>query len=152
MTVWTKYQDMPEVSKGYSLSHAHKFYKKKTGSKIEKALYREICCAFNKALIADALEGRVVKLPHSMGSMWVKKYQADPENPPIDLNASKLAGKKIYHLNFHSDGYAAKWVWSKRNNLVTNLIYYSFHATRANSRSLAKVMKQPEGHKRFFGT
>ena len=141
---------MPEVSKGYSLTHAHKFYKEKTGDDISRSDYRAICCAFNKAIVEEALEGKVVKLPHRMGSLWVKKYKMDPNKPNIDLNESKKAGEVIYHLNFHSDGYNARWAWSKRNNLVTNLIYYSFHATRANSRALAKVMKQPDGHKRYF--
>jgi len=141
---------MPEVSKGYSLNHAYKFYKDKYGDDIDKATYRAVCCAFNKEVINQALEGKMVKLPHRMGSIWVKKYQIDPDNPPIDLNESKKAGKVIYHLNFHSDGYTARWAWSKRNNLVTNLIYYSFHATRANSRALAKIMKDPGGHKRYF--
>lgn len=141
---------MAEVSKGYSLSHAYKFYKDKHGGDVDKDTYRQVCYAFNKMVIDDALEGKMVKLPHRMGSIWVKKYKVDPDKPYVDLNESKKAGKVIYHLNFHSDGFQARWAWSKRNNLVTNMIYYSFHATRANSRALAKVMKEPNGHKRYF--
>ncbi len=141
---------MPEVSKGYSLTHAHAFFKKRHDVDIDRKTYRSVCYAFNKMLIEDALEGKMVKIPHRLGTIWVKKYKIDPDNPPIDLNETKKAGKIIYHLNFHSDGYTARWAWSKRNNLVTNLIYYSFKATRANGRALAKILKQPNGYKRYF--
>ena len=141
---------MPKIKEGFGLDHAYEFFKKKHGLDIDKKTFRKVCYAFNKSVVEDALEGKMVKLPHRMGALWVKKYKIDYDNPPIDLNESRKAGKIIYHLNFHSDGYTARWAWSKRNNLVTNMIYYSFHATRANSRALAKVMKQEGGHKRYF--
>ncbi|GAF94056.1 unnamed protein product [marine sediment metagenome] len=68
----------------------------------------------------------------------------------VDLNETRLAGKTIYHLNDHSDGFMSRWVWSKRNNLMRNLVYYSFTATRANKRELAAHMKRPDGHKKYF--
>lgn len=141
---------MAKVKKGYSLDHAYQFFKKKHGINMDKKTYRELCYAFNKMLVDDILEGKMTKLPHRLGSLWIKKYQIDPNNPPIDLNETKRTGKIVYHLNFHSDGFSAKWAWKKRNNLVTNLIYYSFQTTRANSRALARVMKEEGGHKRYF--
>lgn len=145
---------MPRLAKGkgYSLDHAHRFFQQKYKGKwsIDRQTYRNICYAFNKMLVEGIINGRVEKLPHSMGELWVKKYKIDYDNPPIDLNESRKAGKVIYHLNFHSDGYQCRWAWSKRNNMVKNLIYYSFKASRANGRAVAQVMKQPKGHKRYF--
>lgn len=141
---------MPGVNKGYSLSHAYDFYKKKHGAKVDKSTYRKICYAFNKSVCEDVLEGKMVKLPHRLGSLWIKKFQVNPDKPPIDLNETKKAGKIVYHLNFHSDGWCARWSWSKLNKLVSNLIYYSFTPSRENSRAVAAVMKQPDGHKRYF--
>ena len=141
---------MAEVSKGYSLNHAFQFYKDKYGTDIDKATYRKICYAFNKMMVEEALAGSMVDFPHSMGSLWIKKYEMDLDKPNIDLNESKKAGKIIYHLNEHSDGFNGRWSWSKRNNLVTNLIYYSFHATRENRRKCAAEFKKPNGHKKYF--
>ena len=142
---------MGRITHGYGLDHAYKFFKKKYAkTKVTRETYRKICCDFNKMIVADAIEGKTVPLPYSMGSLWIKKYEIDYDNPPIDLNESRKAGKKVYHLNFHSDGYIAKWAWTKRNNLITNLIYYSFRVTREHSRAVAQIMKQPNGHKRYF--
>ena len=141
---------MARISNGYGLDHSYKFYKNKYKKGVSRELYRKICYDLNRMIVEDALEGKVVSLPHSMGSLWIKKYQTDLDNPPIDLNESKKRGKRIYHLNEHSDGYQGRWSWHKYNNAITNKIYYSFTATRANKRAVSKVFKQPGGHKRYF--
>lgn len=141
---------MPGVSKGYSLTHAYKFYKEKHGNNVDQATYRKICCEFNKKVCELVLKGRVVKLPHNVGDLWIKKIQTNWEKPRIDLNETKKRGKTIYHLNEHSDGWWARWYWTRFNNRITNVIFYSFHPTRANSRAVAAIMKQKDGHKRYF--
>ena len=141
---------MPDVSKGDSLSHAFVFYKDKHKSNVSKKEYRDICCAFNKKIVDVALTGRVVKLPFRMGEIWIKKIKTNWDNPPIDLNESKKQGKTIYHLNMHSDGWWARWYWTRTNSRISNVTYYSFDATRDNSRAVAKIMKTPGGYKRFF--
>ena len=143
---------MPRLAKenGYGLDHAYKFFKKKHGKLVERELYRKICYDLNKMIVDNVVEGRVVHLPHAMGSLWAKKFEVNYEKPPVDLNETKKAGKTIYHLNHHSDGFMAKFTWSKRNNLIANLIYYSFKPTKANSSKISQVMKQPDGHKRYF--
>lgn len=146
---------MAEVKEGYSLTHAYKFYKEKFKDrwdkyKVSKQTYKDICKDFNKMLIEEATTGKGVKLPHSLGMIWVKKFKINWNKPPVDLNASKREGKKIYHLNEHSDGWCAGWKWTKRNQAITNLIYYSFSPTWTNSRLVASIMKSGNGHKRFF--
>lgn len=141
---------MPDVKEGYSLKHAYKFYKEKHTEDIDLSTYRKICCDFNKQIVEHILKGSVVKIPHSLGNLWIKKIQTNWEKPRIDIQNTKKYGKKIYHLNEHSDGWWARWYWSKNNNLITNVTYYSFHPTRDNSRAVSAIMKQKEGHKRFF--
>ena len=70
---------MPRLAKGkgYSLDHAYKFYKEKHGNKVDRKKYRDICYEFNKLLVDDVIEGKIVKLPHRLGSLWVKKYKVD---------------------------------------------------------------------------
>jgi hypothetical protein len=146
---------MAQVKEGYSLTHAFKFFKEKHKARgkaynIDRQTYRNICKDFNQLVVNEVLSGKGVKLPHNMGMLWVKKFKINWENPPVDLNASKKAGKKILHLNHHSDGWCAGWKWSKRNQTISNLIYYSFKPVWGNSRRVAKIMKEEDGHKRFF--
>lgn len=140
---------MASVKKGYSLTHAYKAFKEKHGNLVTLTEYRKICVEFNKRIVSNALTGRVVKLPYGIGDFWIKKIQTDWEKPRLDLNETKIQGKKVYHLNEHSDGWWARWYWTK-NHRIPNMKLYSFQPTRGNSRAVAKIMKQPEGHKRFF--
>lgn len=141
---------MAEVSKGYSHTHCHAFYRAKTGNKIDKALYRKICQAFNKKLVEAIVAGRVVSLPHGLGTMWIRKFQTNWDKPRLNLPETKRIGKKVYYDNMHSDGWWARWYWSRVVSTNVNLQYYSFHATRKNARLVSAVMKQPDGHKRYF--
>jgi hypothetical protein len=146
---------MASVKKGFSLSHCFTFYKKKHEGrgekyKITKKEYRDICCAFNEKLTKCVLTGRVFALPHGLGKFSVKKVETNWTAPPVDFHATKLAGKTILHLNDHSDGYWARWKWTKRSRHTTNMIYYSFNPTRANARAISAAMKVPGGHKKFF--
>tara|TARA_R110000764_G_scaffold168246_2_gene255504 strand:+ start:316 stop:759 length:444 start_codon:yes stop_codon:yes gene_type:complete len=146
---------MASVKKGFSLSHCFTFYKKKhekrgANYKVSKKEYRDVCCAFNKKLTETILTGRIFSIPHGLGDFCVRKFETDWEKPPVDLRASKLAGKQIFHLNDHSDGFWARWYWKRACTRTTNLIYYSFAPSRANSRAIATAMKKPGGHKMFF--
>lgn len=141
---------MAKVSKGYSLEHAYKAYKKKYNSDITYKQYRQICYKFNKMLVKEVLDGKTQKLPHGMGMLWIKKFKMNYDNPPIDFKATVEAGKTIYHLNDESDGYCGRWTWSKRNNLATNMIYYSFQPSWSNKRACAAEFKKPNGYRKFF--
>lgn len=57
--------------------------------------------------IADDNDG--FKLPNGMGYIVVGKYK--PSKPAVDVKKTIQAGKKIYHLNLHTDGYAVKLFW-----------------------------------------
>lgn len=146
---------MPRIKNGYSLTHAYKYFKKKykdrsDSYKITEKQYKTLCKAFNESVIDLALEGKGVKLPHSLGMLWVKKFKMNWDKPPIDLNATKKEGKIIYHLNAHSNGWCARWQWTRRNQDVRNLIYYNFDMTKTNKQRIPPIMKQENGYKRFF--
>lgn len=141
---------MSEVSKGYSLTHCHKFYKEKTGDKLSIREYRDICCAFNKAVTEELLTGRPVHLPHSMGVMWIKKVKTNWEKLKVNFQETKKLGSTVYHDNSHSDGWWGRWNWTKYNKSTTNSIYYVFTPTRKNSRLISAAFKEKGGHKRFF--
>jgi hypothetical protein len=142
------------VKEGYSLTQAYKFYKnlhfsKGESYKVSMMLYKDICRDFNQMVVEKVLQGKGVRLPHSMGMLWIKKFKINWDKPPVDLNATKQAGKVIYHLNEHSDGYCGRWQWTKRNQAISNLIYYSFKPTWHNKKKIPKIFKEG-GHKKFF--
>jgi len=147
---------MAQVKKGFSLTHAFKFYREKYGKpkggdyKIDNKTYRTICQDFNKALVAKALTGSGVKMPFGIGKLWIQKFKINWDKPPIDFNATKLAGETRYHLNLHSDNFCARWKWDKKNRNMTNLIYYSFKPTDTNSELASAEMRKEDGHKKFF--
>lgn len=145
---------MPTVKKGYSLMQAYTFYRKKyenDKNKVLKKMYIDICQDFNKMLMEEAMnKPSGVKLPFSMGTIWVKKFKISWKNPPIDLAESKRLKKKVYHINHETDEWCCRWKWSKRNNLITNLIYYSFTPSRKNARTLSKHFRQNNNHRKYF--
>jgi len=137
-----------------TLTHAYKFYKEKYKDQPEYKLtaseYKALCYDYNKRASAKVLEGEIVFVPYSLGQVYIKRRETNYARPGIDWVESKKAGVRIYHMNFHSDGWRCRWHWSKRNNLITNLIYYSFKPSRANDRLLAAIMKVKDGYKRYF--
>jgi hypothetical protein len=141
---------MAEVNKGYSLTHCWEFYREKTKDKISRILYRKICCDFNKLITEAALNSKAVKLPHFAGRLWIKKCRTNWEHPKVDFYETKKRGKTIYHDNEHSSGWWARWNWNKYTRVVHNTVFYKFVATRKMCRTLAVVMKQPDGYKKFF--
>ena len=76
---------MPQITNGYGLDHAYKFYKNKFKGKpkfdVTKKDYRAICCDFNKLLVADVLDGKMMNIPHSLGTIWAKKFQLATPHP-----------------------------------------------------------------------
>ena len=137
-----------------TLTHAYKFYKakykKEFGRKISSKEYKDVCYAFNQKVSQGALDGKLMYLPFSMGSLRIKRKEVNYEKPAIDWKATKDEGKVLYHMNHHSDGWRAVWKWSKMNNLIANLVVYSFTASRDNKRAVAKIMKQKNEYRRYF--
>lgn len=145
---------MPKVLKGYSLMQAYTFYRKKyekDTNRVLKETYIDICQDFNKMLMQEAMtKPSGGKLPFSMGTIWVKKFRINWNTPPIDLGESKKQKKKVYHINHDSEEWCCRWKWTKRNNLMTNLIYYSFTPTRKNSRTLSAHFRKDNNHRKYF--
>jgi len=146
---------VPEVSKGYSISHAYKFYKDKhfpkgENYKISKRAYRDMCCDFNKMLVEDAFEGKIVKLPFKMGRIRIKKYEIVYSKLKIDIRKTKETGTTHYLLELPEDGYLAKWAWNRLRSVSHHVVYYTFKPTWSNARRLRKFIKQKDIHKRFL--
>jgi len=102
--------------------------------------------------------GEDAKLPWGLGSFRIVKKKPkysviDPKtgkehvNLPIDWKSTKELKKKVYHLNYHTDGYRCKWFWIRKNSRIHKCEIWSFKFSRTTSRALkAQLYKDPIYH------
>ena len=60
--------------------------------------------------------------------------------PNIDYKTSKEEGKKIYHLNEHSNGYKYRLYWTKIPRTFPKRYMYQIQFVRDNKRHLAQLI------------
>lgn len=98
---------------------------------VKRELYNKINKTFNKHIFLELLKGDVFKAPSRVGYFSLIKVKSPNLVDPI---SSKKYGRKIFYDNFHSDGYAVKIYWDKRNANFRNKIYWRFKLVRSNTR------------------
>ena len=111
---------------------------------IDYTTYRAVVEAFNKKTVLDILfNAGEIKLPYRLGSLRIqkKKMKFDTSKMKIDWQATRAAGKRVFHMNDHRDNYRYRWYWRKKDVIVQNKSLYSFEASRANKRELARLLK-----------
>ena len=90
---------------------------KTMGAEVPYKLYTAILHAMCQIILEHVLErSEGFKMPYGLGFIQVGKYlpkQLTPKSLSIDYKATREYGKKIYHLNEHSDGYKYRLYWSK---------------------------------------
>jgi len=65
---------------------------------------------------------------------------------PIDWPKTNKAGKKIYLLNAHTDGYRFKWTWISKDARLYQHDIWVFKPSRVSSRKLAEYLKKPNSN------
>jgi hypothetical protein len=112
---------------------------------VEYNVYRKVCEEYNKEVVKHIIENAYeYKLPKRLGSIRIRKIKSKlisggPKR--IDWKLTKEYGKKIYHLNMHTDGYYYRWMWHKKTALFTNKSAYSYTPMRKDKRRMAKLLK-----------
>lgn len=136
------------------LKEAYKLYKIEKAKTKEKPVrfstFIKICELANKEIVERCLEGDTVNFPHGVGMLSIKKRKTNYNNLKIDYKATAEEGKKIYHTNLHSDGYYALFVWKKNLFSIHNAYWYKFKIAWGNKSKVAKVLKEPKGHLKFY--
>lgn len=82
-------------------------------------------------------------MPCGLGYVQIGKYQPkhyDDRSLSVDYKASKIYGKRIYHLNEHSNGYKYRLHWSKVPMTFKARYQYQLSLVRANKRYLAQLI------------
>jgi len=129
-------------------TYPHRYNEKNKFYCTEKQ-YKEISRDFFE-LISELIinDGFVFKLPVRIGEISVVKFRSKKKS--IDWKLTNLLygeenkvseeKKRVYHNNYHSEGYAARWWWDCSRWLKYNQLY-RFKPTRYNNRYLTKKIK-----------
>ena len=83
------------------------------------------------------------KMPYGLGFIQVGKYRPknlDIHSLSVDYKSSDMYGKRIYHLNEHSDGYKYRLYWSKIPRTFPDRYKYQLGFVRQNKRRLAQLI------------
>lgn len=99
------------------------------------------------------------KLPWGLGNFAVTKKKrqrivklpdgTEKINLPVDWKKTKEAGKYIYHMNFHTNGYKFKWKWFIGSARFYKCDVWSFKPSRVSSRMLKHYIMQ-EGYQHKY--
>ena len=125
----------------------YKMYKEKSKHKVDYELYKKINLTANTFLSEKILEGKRIKLPFGLSDVFINKYKQELKskdgklNLPIDWKKSKELGKRVYHLNHHTDGFTFKWFWAKSEAKFKFKELWAFKAVRKNTRAIKKILK-----------
>lgn len=111
---------------------------------VDYGLYRRILdemCVVILEHILNASEG--FKMPYGLGFIQIGKYRPknlDSESLSVDYKTSNELGKRIYHLNEHSDGHKYRLYWSKLPRTFPDRYKYQLKLVRQNKRKLAQLI------------
>lgn len=101
----------------------------------------ECMCKTILETLQDAADG--FKMPSGLGYIRIGKYRPKSytsKSLSVDYKASKKYGKRIYHLNEHSNGYKYRLFWSKQPYTFSDRYKYQLVFLRANKRRLAQLI------------
>lgn len=118
--------------------------------------YAEWCniiYTFNYAFRDHALEtGFKARFPFGFGDFCVtkfkpKKFKLNNKGEeviglPVDWKKTREAGKKIYHMNFSTEGFKFRWLWDASTARFPKADVWSFKPSRISSRLINHYIKQ----------
>lgn len=122
--------------------------------------WKNIIYSFNESVRDYILEtGEKVKLPFGFGEFSINKKKnkafKDVDGKfkvvlPIDWKKTREKGKKIYNLNYHTEGFYFGWVWFKKTSTIRFREIWYFKASRPTSRLLAHYLKIDEKYQHLY--
>lgn len=115
--------------------------------------WSNIIYSFNYGMRDYALEtGEIIKFPWGLGELVIskkksRKFITDPQgiervNLAIDWAKTRKLGKKIYHLNHHTNGFRFKWKWFSYTARFKYHKMWVFKPSRVSSRLITHYINQ----------
>lgn len=132
-----------ESKKGYTIADIYRAFRK-ARKDVEYSRFKRVLDAFNKTIGEDILErSRAFKMPYGLGTICIVKYKPKTytdKSLSVDYKTSKEEGKRIYHLNEHSNGYKYRLFWSKLPQTFPARYKYQLRLVREKKRHLAQLI------------
>lgn len=111
---------------------------------VDYSLYKRILDEMCNVILEHVLKrSEGFKMPYGLGFIQVGKYRPknlDIHSLSVDYKSSDIYGKRIYHLNEHSDGYKYRLYWSKIPRTFPDRYKYQLGFVRQNKRRLAQLI------------
>ena len=111
---------------------------------VDYSLYKRILDEMCKIILEYVFErSEGFKMPFGLGFIQVGKYRPKSltqQSLSVDYHASKEYGKRIYHLNEHTEGYKYRLYWSKLPRTFPDRYKYQLSLVRQNKRRLAQLI------------
>ncbi len=133
------------------------FCKKHPESNIDYKTWENVIYKFNHNLRDYLLEtGKKVKTYRGIGDFAVKRRkmkkivnygEGDKIKLPIDWKKTKELGKRVYHFNYHTDGFRFAFKWFIPSSRVKFSSLYVFKPYRDSSRLIKKYIDNGYGDK-----
>jgi hypothetical protein len=137
-----------ETKGSLKIADMYKLYKSTAENPVTLKKYKEIAIACNIEFIRMVIEeGREVRMPY-LSTLSIRKSKRY-RKPVFDFAHFNKTGEQKFILNEHSDGYKAKFYWSKSRIPLKGKCVYSFRATRDNCRALVPELKKFNGHTKY---
>jgi hypothetical protein len=113
---------------------------------VSYSVYKEITTRYFKKVANHLFEGGNFKIPYQLGILQIIKKKIYVSSQvkyasSIDWQKTVKYGKKIIHLNEHSNGYKYLFMWDKAGAKRVNISKYRFVPTRQLKRYLAQLIK-----------
>lgn len=111
---------------------------------VDYGLYKRILDTMCSIILEHILNGSEgFKMPYGLGLIQIGKYKPKTltaQSLSVDYKASNEYGKRIYHLNEHSNGYKYRLYWSKIPRTFPDRYKYTLGLIRQNKRKLAQLI------------
>ena len=136
-----------KVKNPVNLTGIYSEYVKEFGDANPQSQFINVCDDFYKQMVDNILAGKTFAMPFGIGKIEINKEQDIDKRINhrlnIDWKAYLETGKKVIHLNEHSNGYSYKILWKPKTKLKNAKGYY-YVATRSFKRTLVQLIKNKE--------
>ena len=130
--------------KSATIIDMYKQYRKDYKDDVSYKQFKLVLDRFNEQILNCLLQSSEgFKMPFGLGYVQIVKYKPKsmtPKSLSVDYKSSAEYGKKIYHLNEHSDGYKFRLYWSKTPQTFPDRYRYQLQLVRQNKRQLAQLI------------
>lgn len=137
-----------KIKKPYTMPDFYKSYIEEvvegSGYDVSYNTFRDICEDYYKGIVDHLFEGGFYNLPYNTGEISIKGKRVKKmtsKTMPVDWEQTNKLGKKVFHINDHSNYYKFRFAWSKLYRHFKNKSNYRLVFTRENKRRLAKIIK-----------